>query len=152
MASRQYIRKLRRRRGVAAVEFALTFPVVALLLLATLEFGWYFSRLAMINSAAYDGARWGAQYSQPVQSEVQAVLAATEVLTDIGFDCDEINCVIKANRFRTGGVTMVELELNVEYDQLTGLIPQGSSRLSEWLFEAPDTLRARAVATVVAAL
>jgi Flp pilus assembly protein TadG len=138
----------RSRRGVAAVEFALTFPVVALLLLGGLEFGWYFSRLAMVNSAAYDSARYGATLGSTIQQRVGAQAAATTMLGDLGFDCGTPGtCVANANIIVTAaGTAMVELDLDVTYIQLTGLIPVNDSTR---LFEAPDRLRARAVATVV---
>ena len=49
------------RSGIAAIEFALSLPVLALILLGTLEFGWYYTKLVMVNTAAYDAARVGAQ-------------------------------------------------------------------------------------------
>ena len=41
------------RRGAAAVEFALIMPILTVLCLSTLEFGWYFAhKLDVINMAS----------------------------------------------------------------------------------------------------
>jgi hypothetical protein len=144
-------RSMRVRRGVAAIEFALTFPIVAVILLGSLEFGWYFSRLAMVNSAAYDGARFGGQYGEVVQSINLSQSAVKDLLGDMGFDCEELTCDIEAKRSVVEGVRMLALEVSVEYVQLTGLIPSNEGSASNIFFRSPDTLRARAVATVVAA-
>lgn len=44
-------------RGVAAVEFALVAPVLILLVLGIIEFGWLFNGWVTITSAAREGAR-----------------------------------------------------------------------------------------------
>jgi Flp pilus assembly pilin Flp len=141
----------RSRRGVAAVEFALTFPIVALVLLGGLEFGWYFSRLAMVTSAAHDAAAFGAMQSEAVSQRTLAAAATESLLNDMGFDCQAIECDVDVERIASAtGLWMVEVNLNVEYQQLTGVIPGGSSALGRLMFEGPSTLRARAVSTVVA--
>jgi len=44
-------------RGVAAIEFALVTPVLILLVLGIIEFGWLFNGWVTITSAAREGAR-----------------------------------------------------------------------------------------------
>ena len=53
----------RRRRGVAAVEFAVTVPLLLLLLVGIWELGRIINVQIILNSAARDGARLGAQAS-----------------------------------------------------------------------------------------
>lgn len=135
---------------MAAVEFALTFPVVALILLGSLEFGWYFTRLAMVNSVAFDAARYGATFDNTIQSQVRAQAAARDLLDDVGLACDTAACTIQATRYVSSGVSMISIDLRVPYDQLTGIVPSGGVGLAGMLFDPPDTLRARGVAAVTA--
>ena len=50
-------RRLRLRRGAAAVEFALTAPIFFLFLLAAFEFGWLNVIRHTADNAAYEAAR-----------------------------------------------------------------------------------------------
>ena len=62
-AVRRYGRIVRRRvrvgeeRGAAAVEFALVFPVLVLLLVGIIEFGAMFNAQLLVQGAAREGAR-----------------------------------------------------------------------------------------------
>ena len=42
---------LRARRGAAVMEFALTLPIMVMMLLASIEFGNYFTQLAAVKAA-----------------------------------------------------------------------------------------------------
>ncbi|HMV65391.1 MAG TPA: pilus assembly protein [Myxococcota bacterium] len=135
------------RRGIAAVEFALTLPVTALILIGTLEFGWYFSRLVMVNSATYDAARLAAFEDNSTDAVVTAEAAVTTLLADMGMDCGALGCAIDADRIDVDGLPMVELSVSVPYAQLTGIIPgHGVGGRS---FDAPTLLNARAVMPIV---
>ncbi len=54
------LRKVRRTRGAAAIEFALTMPVIILLLSAVVDWGSYMTTRVTVARAAMDGARQGA--------------------------------------------------------------------------------------------
>lgn len=62
-------------RGAAAVEFALVWVLVALMLLGTIQFGIVFSQWLQLCHAAREGARWGA-LRNPVASVVTRVRAS----------------------------------------------------------------------------
>ncbi len=49
--------RLKRERGAAAVEFALLLPVLVMILLATIEFGYAFFLQATVAGAARDSVR-----------------------------------------------------------------------------------------------
>lgn len=54
-----------RERGAAAVEFALVFPLVIILLITVIEFSRLWNVQATINSAAAVGARYAAVHFDP---------------------------------------------------------------------------------------
>jgi Flp pilus assembly protein TadG len=62
------------RRGLAIVETALILPLLMVLTLGILEFGWCFIKLQQINIAAREGARAGAR-SGGTNAQVDAAVA-----------------------------------------------------------------------------
>jgi len=74
-------RPSQRRRGTVAVEFALTFPILLLLLLAALELGRMNMIRETVNNAAYDAAR---TCIVPGATSQEGVNAATAILNSIG--------------------------------------------------------------------
>jgi hypothetical protein len=64
----------------------------------------------------------------------------------VGFDCGSLGCDIQAEAISVSGVQLVELEISVPYEQLTGIIPRGSALFG---LQSPNTLRARALMPVV---
>lgn len=132
----------RSRRGGAAVEFAFTFPVMVLILLGVMEFGFYFGRLHAVNNATRDAARFGANQPSSAFAMARAEEAAALLLADLGFDCG--TCGATATMV-PGIVDMLVLEVNVPYVQLTGVAP----RSDIMGFRAPRTLRARIAMPVV---
>ena len=46
--------------GAALIEFALVAPLLVLLILGVIEFGWLFAQMNEIRHVAQEGARWGA--------------------------------------------------------------------------------------------
>ncbi len=63
-------------RGAAAVEFALVFPVLVLILFGIVEFGSIYNAQLMLTSAAREGARTMAVTGDPAAAKA-AVLAAS---------------------------------------------------------------------------
>lgn len=51
------MRKTNRRRGVVVVEAAIIFPILILLTLGAIKFGWLFLKAQQITNAARTGAR-----------------------------------------------------------------------------------------------
>jgi Flp pilus assembly protein TadG len=49
-----------RDRGAALVEFAVLAPLLLVLLLGIVEFGWLFAQFNEVRHSAQEGARWGA--------------------------------------------------------------------------------------------
>jgi hypothetical protein len=129
------------RRGATAVEFAMTFPVMALILMITVEFGFYYSQLAMVQSVAIESVRFGANQPNSSIGETAAEQVALILLEDSGFDCDALDCEIRAIGSNAGVIPTVEIEIEVEYAQVTGILPGG--RLG-YAIRVPRVLPARA--------
>ncbi|MCO4744941.1 MAG: pilus assembly protein [Proteobacteria bacterium] len=53
--------RAKRRRGAAAVEFAVTFPILLLLTFGIIEYGWMFHEYNQLHTALRDAARAGAK-------------------------------------------------------------------------------------------
>jgi Flp pilus assembly protein TadG len=51
------LRRLRGERGAELVEFALTFPLLLLVILGIIDFGFLFQRYEVLTNAAREGAR-----------------------------------------------------------------------------------------------
>lgn len=90
-----------RRRGSAAVELALTVPILALLLAATVDWGSYMSLRTSVARSAMDGARRGAAVyeSDAVAHDGDEIVPAAEdrarmVLEEMGFACNAPDCLI----------------------------------------------------------
>jgi Flp pilus assembly protein TadG len=68
-----------RRRGLAAVEMALLLPLLLLLLLGLIEYGWVFFALHVTSSAAREGCRVAVTQSATsaqVQTTIQSRMAS----------------------------------------------------------------------------
>jgi Flp pilus assembly protein TadG len=74
--------KRRQRRGVSLVEAALVFPVLLLLLLGLLEYGWIFLCAQQITHAARHGARVAALADATADQAYQAI---DTWMTEAGF-------------------------------------------------------------------
>ena len=82
VASRPRARR-RAERGAVAVEFALVFPVLAILLIGMLQFGWYFFSAQSASSAARETARRLAVGDCQDPSEAQAFAVSQANLTSL---------------------------------------------------------------------
>lgn len=119
----------RQRRGNNAMEFALTLPIFLVITFGMIEFGWFFSRIALVNSAALDGCRLGALIdplnpnptsSPPSGSPAQVASARmASILASGGITCTNCSAVV------TGSVPFRTLECTtvIQYPHLTGLLP-----------------------------
>ncbi len=96
-----------RRRGQAMVEFALVLPVLLLLLLTVLEFGFAFSHHITMEYATREGARMGAGLANGSVSfackdvDDQVVAAVQRVLTASGSQID-LNQVGEIRIYKAG--------------------------------------------------
>lgn len=133
-------RTRRTGRGSAAVEFAMTMPVMALLLLGTIEYGWYFTQLAWLNSITREAARYGSA-QDPDVAETAASVALVVLMEDsLTQSCAATGCVITTVASDLGDIEVLEVEVAMPYDQLTGVLPNKDALFG---FTVPQNLRAR---------
>lgn len=140
-------RRMQSRRGTTAVEFALTFPILAIILLTSIEFGWYFSQQAMVQAAVVDAARFGSNQENIFDAEDAAEGAAVTLLVDMGFSCSTVTeCNIVATGTNAGFVPSITVTADVPYEQLTGVLPSGAVG---HVINVPNDLPAKAVMPIV---
>ncbi len=73
--------KLKDNRGVALIEFALVLPILLLLVLGIIEFGWIYNGYITITGAAREGARVAAidgDYEVAVNNHISSLLIGNE--------------------------------------------------------------------------
>lgn len=138
----------RSRRGAAAIEFALTFPLIVVMLLASIEYGNYFSELSVVNAATRDAARYGSAQSTASEAQIQGAFAARTLLSDMGFACGPASpaCSVNTNIEQQGGVNALVVRVDASYNQLTNAFPRVNQNLAVTM---PTRLRARAVYPIV---
>jgi hypothetical protein len=69
-------KNLRDERGAVAVEFALIFGILAMILFGIIEFGLFFSRYQMLHGAAREGARLAAVRGTEAEVDARVIDAA----------------------------------------------------------------------------
>lgn len=87
-------------RGAAAVEFALVFPILFLVLVGIVEYGSIFNTQLMLTSAAREGARTMAVTGDPVRARtavVDAAIGLSPALTSADIVITPVSCSATAN-------------------------------------------------------
>lgn len=121
----------RRRRGGAAIEFALVLPVLLALVFGIIEYGWVFFQQANVLSAAREGARLGVtvdQGSSPDPAST-AVTRAQAVLNEYGMD--GAGATITASYAGTTPQETLTVNVQIPYDPLIGFVPTPPSLQAE---------------------
>ena len=140
----------RGRRGAAVMEFALTLPIMVMMLLASIEFGNYFTQLAAVKAATRDAARFGSNQHGFQLAQTQGAASARTVLGDLGFPCRTGNaCSVDSEIVQEGGLNFVQVTVSVPYDQITGAIPNWYGPDGQDTLNTPTSLRARALFPIV---
>jgi len=123
--------KRRNEKGQSLVEFALVVPLVILILMAIIEFGFMFNAYITITNASREGARLGALGS----SDTSVVTRVVD--TTVALDPTKISVTITpANRSRGD---MIRVQVNYDYVLITPII---SSILSPFIdLEAETVMR-----------
>lgn len=78
----------RSEKGASLVEFALVAPLLLLLLLGMIEFGWLFGQYNEVRHAAREGARFAAVSNSDFDQDGDSDLDANDVLI---YTCNSLN-------------------------------------------------------------
>jgi Flp pilus assembly protein TadG len=116
----------RGRRGSSAIEFALTLPILLVILAGILEYGWYLFQMTNVIHALRDGARIGVTVplSDSTGPEARAATHARDVLNGLGVPCSESGgCAVLATITPAGDVEVMVLTIEVDYEPMIGLLP-----------------------------
>ena len=89
------MRRLRRRvrpeRGAELIEFALTLPLLLLLVLGIIEFGFLFQEYEVVTNSAREGARLAALIPSAGYTTAEATARVTDYLTAGGLNLAQAN-------------------------------------------------------------
>lgn len=118
----------RARRGVAAIEFALTLPFMLAITLGIVELSILQTRMYLISRAARDACRIGSGVIEGYgangdQIEAAAIAHARDVLANGGVGCGSSGCDITAEWFEDSGWKMLRVNVGVPYQPFTGVLP-----------------------------
>ena len=117
------------RRGGSAVEFGMTLPVLQIVLVAGLEYGWYYTQLAWLQHAARDAVRYAVTLD-PEEYDVsaQATTRAEEQLDAYGLPC--AGCV-DASTYQADGFDALTVAVETDYTALVNMVPVPEKLRSE---------------------
>ncbi len=123
--------KRRNEKGQSLVEFALVVPLVILILMAIIEFGFMFNAYITISNASREGARLGALGSN------DTAVVTRVVDTSVALDPAKIKVTITPTNRSRGD--MIRVQVNYDYVLITPII---SSILSPFIdLEAETVMR-----------
>ena len=123
------MRMMSRRRGAAAVEFALTLPILIVLTLGIIEYGWMFQRYNTLHTALRDAARDGATQLDGASAVSVAQQRLATNLAFYGFcDGSTAGCVSTSVSALASPENVIALDATWTYSPITGFpvpgIPQ----------------------------
>ena len=109
-----------RRRGAEAIEFALSLPILLMIMAGIIDFGWFATHQSAVHGAATYGARAGSITPQDQDPLSAAHLAAERALADQRVE----NAVVNATFVPLGtGEQAIEVQVDAPYSGLWGFVP-----------------------------
>lgn len=111
------------QRGVAALEFALVFPLLLVLVLGAIDWGWYFFVDQLVTNAAREGARAGTLLppppsSTPGQAEDAAEKAGLAYLKRVTLDETGVAATVTT----VDGTDAISVTITYPVGSLTGFL------------------------------
>jgi Flp pilus assembly protein TadG len=123
---RNIIGSKRPRRGAALVELAIVMPILCLLTLGLMEYGWVFMKISQINQAARHGVRIAVR---PDATDADVAAAVAALMTQAGIKNSDYSLTHDPIDVAVG--EPISVHISVNYDKLTltgtGLVPLPST-------------------------
>ncbi len=128
-----------RRRGGAAIEFALVLPVLLSLLFGIIEYGWIFLQQSNLVTAVREGARLGVTYAQDDTPDPATAAAdrVADVLTSYGMT----GATVTTAYVGTSPDETLTVSVTMPYTPLIGwkgIVPDNLSASMTMLLEIQD--------------
>lgn len=133
-----------RRRGAAAIEFALWLPILLLFLSAVVDWGYYWNTRVKVARAVMEGTRSAsAVYEGPLVLPPGSKVADSArtrtavILNEFGISCPAANCAMNVNWCDSGGAPCgnppfqaIQVRVQLDFTPMVGIIPT-PSKISE---------------------
>jgi len=122
----------RNRRGAGTLEFALTFPIFFLMVVAIVEYGWLLFVRTNVGFAAHAGCRAGSVIPPPDpddggshEGEAVATSTISKYLETLSIDCaeDDGDCDITAELTGSSPTEVISCNIEMTYDPIIGILP-----------------------------
>ena len=107
----------RARRGAALVEMAIALPVLLILTLGLIEFGWVFLKVSQINMAARHGVRTAVR---PDATDAAVTAAVSNMMTSAGISAGNYTMTHTDLGVGVGEAVTVHIAVNYSQVSLTG--------------------------------
>jgi Flp pilus assembly protein TadG len=104
------MKKLKGQRGGSALEFAILLPVLLLILLGIIDFGYVVFAKAVITNASREGARTGIVFSDPPLTNADIVQVVDDYCTNF-----IPSATVSTQVIRAGGAAGDPLTVRVNY-------------------------------------
>lgn len=112
------------RRGAAAVEFALTMPVLLVMIFGVLDLSWYIRGATAVVNATREGLRMGVTVAQEDGPDAMADEQIQAVLLGYGIDCEgAYACEIEVTSTQVDGLDALTANASISFLPLVGLTP-----------------------------
>jgi Flp pilus assembly protein TadG len=113
----------RLRRGASAVEFALTLPLLIVMISAIVDLTWFLQQETSLLQGVREGVRVGASTVAENDPLGTARLHTEDALKSLGIDCAAVDCDITASVDTSGALDLITLAAVVPYEAPFGLLP-----------------------------
>ena len=101
----RFSKRVRSERGAELIEFALTLPLLLLLVLGIIEFGFMFKEYEVVTNAAREGARLGALIPSAGYSAAEAEARANDYLNAGGLNAALATTTVVPSQVAISGTT-----------------------------------------------
>lgn len=104
----------RRDEGLVALELAILFPIIIVMLLLVVGFGRVTHGRQLVDQAAAAAARAASLTNAPGQARTDALQAARDTLAQAGMSCRQLDVNVDTGAFYAGGEVSVSVRCTAD--------------------------------------